>query len=322
MALLLAVTTRSIWALVLAESAAQLVRAGLAFAMVRLAGIPQRSPKEFKQLLRFAGASVSGSMLWSLSFALPVLFLQRHTASASVGVFSFAYTYAQLGALLLGGVAARIVLPTLGGVPSEQRLGVAWKYAETLSLALAPFTGLFVVAAPQTLVALAGSKWTEATVPLTILAWGMAARVSFPINALAVAGNRIGLDNALAAVSLVSLSAAEHFVGLSTPIRTAQVVAITDVALIFIAMMVSSMLWGPARRAYATTAALWAAAVCSVAFASLVSDSEGSLTTVVWRGAIFLAVYLIAVCIPRRTRVRYASEVQAMLDLVRKRRTS
>ena len=63
-------------------------------------------------------------------FALPAWLLQRHVDFGGIGQFTLAYTYSQLGALMLGGIAARVSLPAVAGAARERRVEEAWRYAE------------------------------------------------------------------------------------------------------------------------------------------------------------------------------------------------
>ena len=133
----------------------------------------------------------------------------------------------------------------------------AWRYAEGLSLVLAPMTALVAVAGPPALVALVGARWQAAATLLFPLAWGMAARVAFPFGVLAQVDGRPGLDGYLAAATLTAYAIAEFAVGWTSPARAALVVAGVDVAVAVAAMALARRLWGATRGAWRPVAQLW-----------------------------------------------------------------
>lgn len=315
----LALMLRSVWALAGAELAAQLTRALIARAAARPRPAARRHRNVLPRIVRFSGASTAGTFLWATVFALPAWLLQRHVDFGGIGQFTLAYTYSQLGALMLGGIAARVSLPAVAGAARERRVEEAWRYAEGLSLVLAPMTALVAVAGPPALVALVGARWQAAATLLFPLAWGMAARVAFPFGVLAQVDGRPGLDGYLAAATLTAYAIAEFAVGWTSPARAALVVAGVDVAVAVAAMALARRLWGSTRGAWRPVAQLWGGSCLGAAAAATVPLGQGSWVAAVERGAAFVVAYsawTVAFAAPRR---RYLAEIRSTFASLRAR---
>ena len=314
-ALALAVATRSGWALAGAELAAQAARALLAR---RLAGSRPAAAREAvreARVGRFAAASVAGTALWSTVFAAPAWLLQLETDLRTIGAFALAYTYGQLVALTLGGVAGRVALPALGAAPAAERVARAWRYSESLSLALAPATALLFVAGPPLLVVAAGPAWAASGEVLAILVWGMAARVVFPFGILSQAAGKPGLDNWVAVTTLAvyGVLVGPGWTGAS---RAAWYVAGTDVLLVVATTSIAPRLFG-GRFAGHGALATWAAAAVAAVVAVAVPGPEGPLLNTLVRTGTCLVAYAAGAALVPAVRRRYAVEARSALATAR-----
>ena len=139
--------------------------------------------------------------------------------------------------------STRCALPAIGRSPEHERIRVAWTYTEALSLGLAPLTGLLAVLGPFVLTTIAGPRWASSAAALSILVWGMAARVAFPSVPLAQAVSRPGLDAVFAVISFGSFVALDFIYGWSTPLSAAYSVA-TDTILAILAVLFARRIWG------------------------------------------------------------------------------
>ncbi len=313
----LAVATRSIWSLALAEIGAQLLRAVMAKKQAGPLPPRRRNSSTLRHLFRFSAASVTSSVLWSLVFALPAPFLQRHCSTQAIGLFALAYTYSQFAALMLSSVTLRVLLPTLGRTPVEYRVAAAWRYSQTLSLGLAPVTGLISVAGPSILIGLAGPRWTGAGSPLAILVWAMAARTVFPVNALTVAAGRPVIDGYLATFSLVCMTVFELTIGWTSPQTAAWFTLTTDVAMVVLAMTIARWLWGSTAGGYRGVLGLWMMAGVSAAAAWAIPGSQGHWVTALIRGMTFIVAFGgMAWALPW-SRARYRAEIAHSASLLR-----
>jgi O-antigen/teichoic acid export membrane protein len=314
-AIALAVATRSVWALAAAELLAQASRAVLTRRLVGHRPPASREAVRGSHVGRFAAASILGGVLWSAVYAAPAWMLQLRADLGTIGTFSLAYGYSQLVALTLGGVAGRVALPALGGKEPAARVGHAWQYSEALSLALAPATAVLAVAGPPLLVVATGPGWTVSGEVLSILVWGMAARVVFPFGVLSQAAGRPGLDNFTAATALIAY-AALAVLGWSDAVRAAWYVAGVDVVLALAAAALAPRLFG-GRFAGRAALAVWIAAAAAAGLATAVPCPGGPIACALARTGVCVLVFVAGAALVPRVRSRYTMEARAAIATAR-----
>lgn len=164
-----------------------------------------------RDLARFAGTAMSAQIVCFLSSNTDYLLIGRLLGGAALGYYSIAWDLLRFVPGRLHRVAGRVAFPTFCRLQNDDRgLGEAYlKFFGYIAKVVLPLVACVVVAAPQILIALYGSKWLPAAEPLRFLGVGLAlAGLTVGTGSVYYAKNRPALDLYLHVARLVLLTIA------------------------------------------------------------------------------------------------------------------
>lgn len=173
-----------VWALVSAHLSQAVLQAVLVVCVQPFPKRPGFKLKAFKELIYFGGGFTLGRIANYLALQGDNLVIGRMLGAAALGIYGRAYQFMVMPATLFGNSLDRALFPAMAKVQEDKKkLGNAFLTGVGfIALLGIPLSVILFFLAPEIVMVLLGSKWTEVIVPFQILAFGMLFRMSYKIS--------------------------------------------------------------------------------------------------------------------------------------------
>jgi O-antigen/teichoic acid export membrane protein len=209
--LILAVSGFGVWSLVIGNLAGFFFRAVFFNIVAPFRAWPTFSLQGMRSTLAFGGNVTGSRFLWFLYTQADTVIVGRVLGGEILGVYSVALHLASLPLQRITGILNQVAFPAFSRFQHDREL-IAAQLLKALSLiALVAFPILWGMSAvaPELIVVLLGTKWTEAVLPMQILTLIMPFRavVGFlPSVTDAIGKPEIGFSNALLACIVMPIA--------------------------------------------------------------------------------------------------------------------
>ena len=140
--------------------------------------------RSFRHIVRMSGGFSIAKLLGYTATQVDYLVVAATMNSAAVGIYGRAYQLVGMPAMLFGQVLERIMFPIYSRLQNDrQKAKVHYGHAVALSaIVMAPMSVLFVVLGPEIVRIILGPDWSEAVIPLQILACTIMFRMGYKLN--------------------------------------------------------------------------------------------------------------------------------------------
>lgn len=170
----LALLNFGVWALVYAYTVQIILRSLLPMLLQAHPKLPLLEPKATKTLLSLSGGFMITNFLEYLALQGDYIIVSRGLGLEALGLYTKAYHLMNLPAATMGQALNRVLFATLAKVQNErERLIRAYRRnVAIVALTILPLSLVMCVLAPEIILVLLGSQWTEVILPFQILALG------------------------------------------------------------------------------------------------------------------------------------------------------
>ena len=168
----LAYKLRSVWALIWAGLAGTAAQCALSYCLHSYRPHPRLDRAQAAELFRFGRWMLGSSIVVFVALHGDSAFLGKMLGATALGVYQMAYRIGNLAATEIAYLTNTVMMPAYAKVQDDRaRLGRAFLqvFEVVMSLAL-PLTVFIVLAAPEIVLGVLGSRWQAAIVPIEILA--------------------------------------------------------------------------------------------------------------------------------------------------------
>ncbi|HEY1260656.1 MAG TPA: lipopolysaccharide biosynthesis protein [Stellaceae bacterium] len=172
---------------------------------------PRFTLRNLSEVLHFGGLRTAENLLWTFYASADVFVIGKLLGADILGIYSVARTVAALPVEKLSGVVKPIAFPAFAQVQDNRDEALHYLQKATRLLGFLCFPVFFGIAAtaPQIVSIALGPKWTQATLPLVILAIAMALRpigILIPSFLIGIGQIRASFKNTLFATILYPLA--------------------------------------------------------------------------------------------------------------------
>ena len=140
--------------------------------------------RSFRHIVWMSGGFSTAKLLGYTATQVDYLVVAGTMNSAAVGIYGRAYQLVGMPVMLFGQVLERIMFPVYSRLQSDRQKATV-HYGHTVALSamvMAPISVLFVVLGPEIVRVILGPDWSEAVIPLQILACTIVFRMGYKLN--------------------------------------------------------------------------------------------------------------------------------------------
>lgn len=180
----LALAGWGVWSLVAASLAQALIDSLLLIWFHRPTTRACYDRRAAKDILHFGTGFTAGKVFNYAAGQGDYFVIGRWMSSTDLGLYSRAYQFVAMPAMLLGQVLDRVLFPLMASFQHDRpRLAQTYRRGIALiAICMAPLSVIIVVIAPEIVRVLLGSRWDGVTGPFRILAFGLVGRTGYKIS--------------------------------------------------------------------------------------------------------------------------------------------
>ncbi len=173
-----------VWSLVFAQLVQATIKTGLLFVLARHEISVCFDKKAFRQIMYFGGGLSVAKIGNYGATRGDSLVVGRWLGADGLGVYSLVYKLLMTPANIIGSVLNQVLFPVLSSIQHDTpRLSKAYLRAIGLiAMITLPLSVFIIIMGPEIVAVLLGSEWTDAVVPLQVLAIGLNFRTAYKIS--------------------------------------------------------------------------------------------------------------------------------------------
>lgn len=180
----LALTGAGVWALVIAHLVTSAISAVVLLTIQRQAIRPGFQREAFRDLMVFGGGDTVAKVFGALAGQGDNIVAGRWLGASALGIYGRAFQLVVFPVSQMNLIVNQVLFSAMSKLQdSSERLAVALRRGSTITAAIySPMSMVMVVLAPEVVLVVLGPNWTNAIVPLRILALGMTFRAGYQMG--------------------------------------------------------------------------------------------------------------------------------------------